>query len=602
MADSQKRLDIRRPLLCLLALWAGPIAPAWGQQEPPADSASPPGASQSTAAPATEPVAAQAQPQSATVKLLRRLVERGVIDAAEADALAAQAEAEVRAAAQGLPPPEGTKRVTYVPEVVKAELRNEIRAELLEEVKRNNWAAPNALPEWTKRITLSGDARLRYEIDNFGAGNAVDYYPDFNGINTGKPFDVNFRDPASERWLNTNRRRSRARLRARLDVEANLGQGFSTEARVVTGDGPTPVSTNQTIGGSGGNFSKYQVWLDRANVRYRPFNGEGGRLALLLGRFENPFFKTDLTWDDNLNFDGAAVQGELQLGSGFRPFLTGGAFPIFNTAFDLAPERPDKFKSRDKWLYAAQAGTEWRPTPRIGVKFGIGFYFFDRVRGILGSECDTNVSSVSCDTDHSRPSFAQKGNTYRPLRTPSIAALDAELTGAASRYQFFGLASPFRDLVYTGRVEVLALPQLKVGIEGELVRNLAFRRRRIAPDAVNNFKACSASDSACRDDPPYGGGNMGYLARLTVGSPGMSHRWDWNVALSYRYLQSDAVVDAFPNAEFALGGTNNKGFVAAATLALADNVAAAVRWLSSDVIVGPQYSIDVVHFDLSVRY
>ena len=82
----------------------------------------------------------------------------------------------------------------------------------------------------------------------------------------------------------------------------------------------------------------------------------------------------------------------------------------------------------------------------------------------------------------------------------------------------------------------------------------------------------------------------------------MSHRWDWSVAVSYRYLQSDAMLDAFTNAEFALGGTNNKGFIAAGTLFLADNIFFTARYLSSDVIVGPQYSIDVLHLDLNVRF
>ncbi|HME91048.1 MAG TPA: putative porin, partial [Myxococcaceae bacterium] len=532
-------------------------------------------------------------------KVIQRLADRGLIDSAEAEALIAQAEAEARAA-QGAP--EGVKRVTYVPETVKAEIRKEIEREVLEEAKKNNWAAPNALPEWTKRITLRGDIRLRYEVDNMGDGNAVDYYPDFNAINSGKPFDVNFRDPSSERWLNTSRRRSRVRIRARLEADANIGQGFSTQLRLGSGDSTTPVSTNQTLGGSGGNFSKYQFWLDRAAIRYQYSRGEGWQFAVLFGRFENPFFKTDLVWDENVNLDGAALHTSVGVGGGVRPFFTAGAFPTFNTLFDFAAERPDKYKSIDKWLYAAQIGTDWKPAERIGVKLGVAYYYFDRVQGIPSSDCDTNLSFVTCDTDHSRPLFAQKGNTYRALRTPSVDALDAELMEGAPRYQFFGLSSTFRELVATARLELPAFGELRLWLEGDFARNLGFKPSAIAPDAVNNFRPCSANDSSCRDDPPYGGGSLGYLARLAVGTPAIAHLWDWNVSFTYRYLQSDAVLDAFTNSEFALGGTNNKGYVAAATLGLASSVAVTVRWLSSDVVVGPQYSIDVLHVDLMARY
>src|SRR5262249_40234794 len=161
-----------------------------------------------------------------------------------------------------------------------------------------------------------------------GKGNAVDFYPDFNAINTGKPFDANFRDPTSERWINTTQRRTRARFRVRLNMQADLGQGFTTGLRLASGDGPTPVSTNQTIGGTGGNFSKYQAWIDLLNINYQPFRGERGQLLFSVGRFENPFLRTNLSWDENVNFDGAAVQGNVRVGEGVRPFLVGGAFPI----------------------------------------------------------------------------------------------------------------------------------------------------------------------------------------------------------------------------------------------------------------------------------
>src|SRR5262249_9218150 len=155
--------------------------------------------------------------------------------------------------------------------------------------------------------------------------------------------------------------------------------------------------------------------------------------------------------------------------------------------------RPEKFASIDKWLYAAQIGTDWKPSDRVGLKLGVAYYFFDKVQGLASSDCDTNISSISCDTDHSRPSFAQKGNTYRPLRTPSVDALDAELMDGASRCQFFGLSSRFRELVATARIEFLAAGgYLKVAVEGDFARNMVFKGSAIAPDAVNNFKPCGA--------------------------------------------------------------------------------------------------------------
>ena len=90
-------------------------------------------------------------------------------------------------------------------------------------------------------------------------------------------------------------------------MEADLSNGFTAGMRIATGDSSTPVSTNQTLGGGGGNFSKYPVWLDRGWLRYEMWD----KLVVSLGRFDNPFFApTDLLWYDELGFDGVAVQGQ----------------------------------------------------------------------------------------------------------------------------------------------------------------------------------------------------------------------------------------------------------------------------------------------------
>jgi hypothetical protein len=50
-----------------------------------------------------------------------------------------------------------------VPEIVKRELREGIREEVLDKAKKEGWAAPNAYPEWTTHMRFHGDFRVRYE-------------------------------------------------------------------------------------------------------------------------------------------------------------------------------------------------------------------------------------------------------------------------------------------------------------------------------------------------------------------------------------------------------------------------------------------------------
>ena len=79
------------------------------------------------------------------------------------------AESRRQAAADAASPP-GTKRVTYVPEIVKRQLREEIKNEVMAKAEKENWASPGKYPEWAQRIRFYGDVRVRYEADFFPAG------------------------------------------------------------------------------------------------------------------------------------------------------------------------------------------------------------------------------------------------------------------------------------------------------------------------------------------------------------------------------------------------------------------------------------------------
>ena len=148
--------------------------PAWAAEEDPAASVKRP-----TVTRATPP-----SPNS-TINLINLLVKQGVITEEQAAALIKQADDEAYVARQAVrdagaradsaqktattaveaTSPAGTKRVTYVPEIVKKQLREEIKQEVMTKAEKEHWAAPGALPEWTQRIRFNGDVRVRYEHD-----------------------------------------------------------------------------------------------------------------------------------------------------------------------------------------------------------------------------------------------------------------------------------------------------------------------------------------------------------------------------------------------------------------------------------------------------
>ena len=100
----------------------------------------------------------------------------------------------------------------------------------------------------------------------------------------------------------------------------------------------------------------------------------------------------------------------------------------------------------------------------------------------------------------------------------------------------------------------------------------------------------------------YDGGNQGYLIRGIVGVPEPKKFGDWNVELSYRYIESDATLDSFSDSDFHLGGTNAKGYTIGGSFGLSRNVFLTGRWLSANQISGPPLAIDVLQIDLVAEF
>ncbi len=395
---------------------------------------------------AADGLARRAASSNATVNLINLLVKQGTLSEEQAAVLVKQADDEAYVARQATrdaaakaegaekkatsaadaTSPPGTKRVTYVPEIVKKQLREEIRAEVMDRAHKENWASPGKYPEWAQRIRFYGDIRARYEGDYFPAGNAP--LTELTTPSTpGSPFQREQRPastPISRRPTNTTQDRNRFRFRARLGADVDLFDGFTAGLRIATGENSSPVSTNQTFGGNGGNFSKYALWLDRAFVKYQPVQDlSWPRSAASITPFWSP---TDLVWYKDLGFDGFAMQAKQEIDEGFTPFFVGGAFPVFNTDLnaglniaDLQRNNvvPVKLPSRDKWLFGAQAGFAARFDPETNLTMAVAYYDFTNVRGRLSSPC----LRVSGEPMHAIPiSFARalrrKGNTYMRLR------------------------------------------------------------------------------------------------------------------------------------------------------------------------------------------
>jgi len=591
-----------------------------------------PAVAQDGEAKAKRPQVSRAKPvaPNSTTGLVNLLIKQGVITEEQGTALIKQAEDEAfvqREAAKGATAraeeaskaataaaaaasPPGTKHVTYVPEIVKRQLRDEIRNEVMAKAEKENWASPGKYPEWAQRIRFSGDMRARYEGQYFPTGNDPRLV-NFNSINTGNPYDLSDNNPYFAPTLNTSQDRDRARFRLRFGADIDISDTVLAGFRLASGDSNSPVSLNQTMGANGGNFSKYALWLDRAYMRYQPSSD----FSVSVGRFDNPFWSpTDLVFHRDLGFDGLAAQLKHEVSPGITPFIVAGAFPTYNSDLNVGYNidqnlnqngLPGKFKSNDKWMYGVQAGVGVKFDPQSSFRLGVAYYDFTNTQGRSSTPCFVFGTADVCDTDQTRPSFAQKGNTYRTLR--NIAA-DPSLGAGAIQpaYQYFGLASQFRPVVVSGQVDLGDFHPVHVVIDGEYVNNTAFDRNLINGLSLTNAYGPSlANNNAPTSDGttgPFNGGNQGWMTRLTVGHKQIKTLWDWNVHVGYKYLESDAMIDAFVDSDFGLGGTNLKGYFIGGNVGISDNVWATLRYMSANNIAGGPYSVDIVQFDLNAKF
>ena len=194
------------------------------------------------------------------------------------------------------------------------------------------FAASSEGENWFERISFESDFRLRHESR-------------FRKTSTG---DVPDRQ----------RQRIRFRIGGKMHVLQDLDIGF----RLVTGD-DDPLTTNQTLGNS---FETKDIRLDWAYAAYKYGPGK-----FLGGKFGNPFYSTQVVWDNDLSFEGLAQQFKFEPSSETKVFVTLGQFFIEEFSTD----------EQEPYLLALQAGAEQKLGDSIKAKLAVAYYDYGNIRG-----------------------------------------------------------------------------------------------------------------------------------------------------------------------------------------------------------------------------
>lgn len=498
--------------------------------------------------------AALVELQATTLSLIEALVEQGLLPRAKADELVRKARAAGSAAATpaatadagagaaagavagaGWGQPRNVVRVPYLAESTRAQIKDEIRNDVLATARDEGWTDGRRLPPWLRSVTVEGDVRVRAQGEMFGDENL-----------SAEVFRAQTDSPAwAPDLTNTTTDRSRLTVRARLGVVAKASDSFSAGLRIATGaTSGSPTSESQTLGNS---FNRFSIGLDRAWLRWEPsqfLRLEGGRMAV-------PFDHSDLLFPDDLALDGVAGKGELDLATGLYGFAVAGAFPL--EEFSIS--------NNDKWLLGGQLGLDWAADANWQLRAAVGVYDFRNVEGVREDELPPTGALAGVrpyQLSQYPAAVRQKGNTLINLNAPLSTAAPV-----------WGLASKFRPVNLTVGLVARHFAPYQVALGVDVVKNTAFDLADITRRAGTTAVSTLADKT------------LGYQARLSFGHPQLQNKGEWQAFLTYRHFERDAWVDAFTDTTWALGGTNYKGFSIGGQYAFDNKATVGLRFTSS---------------------
>ena len=178
------------------------------------------------------------------------------------------------------------------------------------------------------------------------------------------------------------------------------------------------------------------------------------------------------------------------------------------------------------------------------------------------------------------PGFLQRGNTLFDIRNnPTDPTQD-----------LFALGTEFAVLDVTAGVEWRLGSLHRLSLTGGYVDNLGYEEVFDPGDFVIRY--------GTNADPR----TKGYLAEVGFGRARIDERGAWRASLAYRYLERDAVLDAFTDSDFRLGGTDVQGYILNFDYSFTPKMLARLRYLSASEIDGPPLGIDVLQLDFNATF
>lgn len=367
-------------------------------------------------------------------------------------------------------------------------------------------------------LSLSGDIRLREE-------------PFFNGPTDGS-LD-----------------RARARVRARFNILADLGEQFQAGLSVASGEVNDPTTVTQTLGVF---WTRKAFALDQAYVNFKPDWFKP--LTLTAGKFQYPWYNTEMTWDKDLNPEGAAETFAFPLEN--IPVLKRVAVVGFQLPFAETTPYTTSKNIVQSMAYGVQLQTNWQLTSRLKFNAYTGYYDYQNANAIALALARASARNPQTPWAGSLPLKA--GATDQNSITTTIAANVVTIGGKAyptgvttvNNAQFgskFGLFDTIARLDWdTGKAE------WPVTIIGDYVQNTRACANvgniLPAPSNTASLVYTQTTNFPCKSNQRRGYWLEGRVGRLL-------EKRDWQFGYTRIFIEREAVLSNFNYSEM-LQGSN----------------------------------------------
>jgi len=355
---------------------------------------------------------------------------------------------------------------------------------------------------------------------------------------------------------NQSQVRNRARFRARLNINAKFNDDISGGLSVASGDLNDPISTNQTLNQF---YTRKPFALDRAFITYTPHQFKA--LALTGGKFAYPWYRTELTWDNDLNPEGVAQTLQWNF-TNKTPVIRRFALVGFELPFTEV-QRTGANQSRiQSAVYGGQVQAVWELANWLRLSTYGGYYNYHNPDAIAfglaaaGGNPQTPLNGLLPIGGASVQNVIYRTTRQTFLTTDALGnPLPAPLATGSPTIVNAQFASKFGLLDAIARFDIkTSMPRLPIVILGDYVQNTrACANLENVPALCSTPSPIVVTTTSVTTVTRSGGGcfsreRLGYWLEGLVGR--QSEPKDLQFAYTRMFVEREAVMGAFNFSDF----------------------------------------------------